>query len=131
MGDVTSLLRDADPIGGTSARQNEEELSAGDAQRMRYAMLAAAREAPAPKLSWRRPLAVAAVLTAAIALGSVTGHQAFKQRPPAARAAQAVFPGPGGSSDGTDRRQLQFATPGGTRIIWIFDDSLRLQESMR
>ena len=34
-----------------------------------------------------------------------------------------------GGGDG-DRRQLQFATPGGTRIIWIFDQNLRLQESM-
>ncbi len=29
-----------------------------------------------------------------------------------------------------ERRQLQFSTPGGTRIIWIFDQNLRLQESM-
>ena len=36
----------------------------------------------------------------------------------------------GGSSADGERRQLQFSTPGGTRIIWIFDQNLRLQESM-
>ena len=37
--------------------------------------------------------------------------------------------GPAGGR-AAERRQLQFSTPGGTRIIWIFDDSLRFQEPL-
>ena len=38
---------------------------------------------------------------------------------PAARGVQSRRPGP--SMRAREPRQLQFATPGGTRIIWIFD----------
>ena len=36
-------------------------------------------------------------------------------------------PAPGGG----ERRQLQFSTPGGTRIIWVFDPGFHLKETMR
>jgi hypothetical protein len=42
-----------------------------------------------------------------------------------------VTTGGGGGSDLTDgsdrenRRQLQFATPGGTRVIWVFDSKFQ------
>jgi hypothetical protein len=29
-----------------------------------------------------------------------------------------------------ERRQLQFATPGGTRIIWTFDSDFSVRETM-
>jgi len=29
-----------------------------------------------------------------------------------------------------ERRQLQFSTPGGTRIIWVFDSEFQLKETL-
>jgi len=36
-----------------------------------------------------------------------------------------------GSRAATPNRQLQFLTPGGTRIIWVFNQDLDLKASLR
>jgi hypothetical protein len=126
MKDLTKLLKDADPLG---PQTGEEELSAADAQTIRRAMLAAIREPVGPFRLWHRPFALATIVALVVGLGGVAGHRILTPTapPPVAASADATE---GGSSVGNDRRQLQFATPGGTRSIWVFNQNLRLQESM-
>jgi hypothetical protein len=121
MTDLNKLLNDADPV------RDDRGLSRVDAERMRRVILSAALESAPERTPWLRPFAVAAVGVVLVVVGTLAGHRIADRPSPAAT------PDPvttlGGSS-GDDRRQLQFATPGGTRIIWIFDQNLRLQESM-
>jgi hypothetical protein len=123
--DPSSLLRAADPLRDDS---EGEGLSSEDAQAIRQAMLrthAAIPDVAGMRAIWRRPLPLAA---AAALIASVTGivGDRFLSRPefhePVSTAAAPV------ASGDAEKRQLQFATPGGTRIIWVFDDNLRLQE---
>jgi hypothetical protein len=122
MTDLSTLLKAADPVA------RDEALSRDDAQRMRREALAALPERVAHVPLWNRPfgLAVAAALIAAVS--GVAGHRS--RAVVADDPATAVALPDGGSSGVNDKRQLQFATPGGTRIIWIFDESLRFQESL-
>jgi hypothetical protein len=122
--DLSTLLKDADPVA------REEAFSPEDASAMRREMLAALPDGAAAGPVWTRPLALAAAAAIVMSVTSIAGHRA--------RSARAVDAVPGastnlpdeGSSGSLEKRQLQFATPGGTRIIWIFDQSLRLQESL-
>jgi hypothetical protein len=125
MTDLTQLLKDADPLRDPAA--DDASLSAADAQTIRREMLAAIPESAGLFPAWQRPMVVAALTALMIAVAGVAGHRA----PPASSETDTTRSlVPAGSSGELDCRQLQFATPGGTRIIWIFDQSLRLQESM-
>jgi hypothetical protein len=118
MTDLTTLLKDGDPL------RVEEGLDPAEADRMRRRVIAAAVEAERVRTPWHRPFAVAAVAVLLVIAGTIRSHQTVEPT----IAAEDPF-AMSGSGD-TDRRQLQFSTPGGTRIIWIFDENLRLQESM-
>ena len=113
--DVGRLLRDADPL------RREEGLSQPAAADMRHAIVAASREASRPAVWWPRPVMVAATVAVTLSAGVIIGR-AFPVRETRAISAQ-----PESSSStaavaaNAQRRQLQFATPGGTRIIWVFD----------
>jgi hypothetical protein len=121
MTDLRTRLRDA------LRDEEDERLSDNEAAAMRRVVVAAARvDEPEAARAWFQPLAVAATLVAMIAIGVAIGHR-FDVRP-----------ADGGASDGTDgnlparqtpgaARQLQFSTPGGTRIIWIFNSDLDLK----
>ena len=123
--DPASLLRDADPL-----REGSEEqgLSTADAQAIRRATLMTAAAIPAAiesRPAWRRPLPLAAAAALVASISGVVGHRLMSRSEVEPPMPPTVAP----IADGdTDRRQLQFATPGGTRIIWVFDDNLRLQE---
>jgi hypothetical protein len=121
MTDLKKLLAHGDPL------RDEGDLSAADAHRMRRIVVSAALAAAPARTPWLRPLALAAAGALLVVVGTVTGHR--PEAPPLAAPAADPISTIGGSS-GDDRRQLQFSTPGGTRIIWIFDQNLRLQESM-
>jgi len=121
MTDLNTLLNEADPI------RDDRGLSRVDAERMRRVLLSAALEAVPGRTPWLRPLAIMAVGALLVVVGTLAGHRIAD--PPAPAATPDPVTTLGGSA-GDDRRQLQFATPGGTRIIWIFDQNLRLQESM-
>ena len=125
--DVSKLLKDGDPLRSDSG--NAPALSAVDAERMRRIVVSAALESRPSRAPWQRPFVLAAVAALLVVVGTMTGHQVMVEPAPAGGAAEPPATIGGGSGDG-DRRQLQFATPGGTRIIWIFDQNLRLQESM-
>ena len=114
--DLRSWLREGDPAWDRSG------LSQADASRIRMAMLdEAARRGRAPAFEWDRALAVAAVVVLMLVTGIYGG-----QRLPESSGQRAAALGQGTGMP----RQLQFATPGGTRIIWIFDPDFTLKESL-
>ena len=100
-------------------------LSAGDAQEMRRLIVsAAAKPAPAPSW-WGHSLAVAALLALMVGAGLFVGRR-VADRDDRILPIALEEPAPGGG----ERRQLQFSTPGGTRIIWVFDPGFHLKETM-
>jgi len=121
MTDLRTEIRDA-------LRDDEDErLSVDEAAAMRrfvVASVAPVNETGAA-LSWFQPLAVAATLVGMIAVGSTVGHR-FDSRAGTAPARSGSHENPPASAQ--DRaRQLHFSTPGGTRIIWIFNSDLELK----
>jgi hypothetical protein len=109
MSDVASLLRSGDPL------RSESGMDASAAAEMRRAVVAAADPRPLD-VWWLRPYPLAAAVAASLAIGVATGvlwERPARVTAPAARPVQ--------TAESTDRRQLHFATPGGTRIIWTFN----------
>ena len=129
MTDLTKLLRDGDPL--KDERENKE-LSPADAQVIRRAMLEAANARPATGSLWQRPLAWAAVAVVLISVGGIAGHRINERASVQPRAVDTGWLAErSGSSGDMSPRQVQFATPGGTRIIWILDPNSSVQESMK
>ena len=114
MNDVGRLLRDADPL------TKEAGLSPSTAGDLRRAIVAAARDATKSAVWWPKPLAVAATVVVTSTAGVLLGRALPRHD---ARTASVRTERPSSSAPAADseRRQLQFATPGGTRIIWVFD----------
>lgn len=112
---VGQWLREADPLGPDG---DDPGLSSAEAHSMRRAMLTAL-DAPGRAPLWSpHPLAIAATVALTLTAGVVVGRRLPPPRdgrdaPALARAGGATFAG--------GRRQLQFATPGGTRVIWVFN----------
>jgi hypothetical protein len=117
MTDVKRQLIQGDPI----ADDKEPGLTPAAASEMRRVVLAAAIDrAPQQRAAWcPGPLvmaaAVAACLLAGISIGLRLDPIRDVSRPPGSRAA----------AQGA-RRQLQFVTAGGTRIIWTFHEDFEL-----
>lgn len=114
MKDLTAILREADPAA------HDPGLSPVQTAAMRRAVLAAVPPV-AWRSPWRRPLAVAAMVVLTLAGGILAG----RYMPPPETHPQTTAPS---LAPETERRQLQFATPGGTRIIWVFDPEFELKE---
>jgi hypothetical protein len=123
MTDLTTLLHDGDPV------REDAGLSPVDAERMRRVVVSAAIASVPMRAPWLRPFAIAAIGALLVVVGTMTGHRVIVERAPAPMTTTPVALPDESAADG-ERRQLQFSTPGGTRIIWIFDEGLRLQESM-
>jgi len=107
-------LRAGDPLAG--ATQPEAELLARLARRV------AALEPQLAAPAWRSlvvPLAVSA--TAAVAAIALLSADATRPAPAPEPAATG-----GAAADGAEARQVQFETPGGTRIVWVLDPNLAL-----
>jgi hypothetical protein len=121
MTDLGTRLRDA------LRDEEDERLSAVEAAAMRRAIVAAAGEHQRESArGWFQPLAVAASLVAMVAIGIAIGHRfdVPTEQIDDSNGADTALPAqqrPGGA------RQLQFSTPGGTRIIWIFNSDLDLK----
>jgi hypothetical protein len=73
---------------------------------------------------WWRPLAVGAVLALMVASGLIVGRRLPVAIDENAEQAGVVYSLPAGA----ERRQVQFSTPGGTRIIWTIDPKFQLNE---
>jgi hypothetical protein len=110
---LQARLREDDPA--------EAELADADVQEMRRLVVAAAGS-PATVSGWSwPPLAVAALVALMVGGGLLAGRRAAERDVVVPIAPEA--PPPGG-----ERRQLQFSTPGGTRIIWVFDSEFKLKD---
>jgi len=114
MNDIGARLRAADPL------PHDPVMTPDEIDRMRRAVVAAAADRSRDALSWFPPL-LALVATAAALVIAVVGARMYETSRAAqgfSRSAQTSD----SSADGTGgKRQLQFATPGGTRVIWVFD----------
>jgi hypothetical protein len=125
MSDWLTGLREAD-----AARV--QPLAPQAAQRIRRTAVAAAENADAaPRLTWPAPfvLTIASltlVCAALLALLQMDPAGAMEPVLPAAvRPEAAIADAPGGG-----RQLLHFATPGGTRIIWVFDADFEVKGTL-
>jgi hypothetical protein len=96
------------------------------AAEMRRRILTAVHQAAPQPWLWPRPLLVAATLALTIAGGAAAGRQLTLPADPRATTRAAAQ----GAEALDERRQLQFSTPGGTRIIWVFDPQFTMKETM-
>jgi hypothetical protein len=106
-----------------------------DVDRMRQVVVSAAREAGANRrVVWSRPFAVSAVALTVFCIGALTSLQrAVREanQPVATKAVAAPNSISGNDLDPEgERQQLQFATPGGTRIIWVFDSQFEVKGTL-
>jgi hypothetical protein len=129
MTDWRNALRDV------NARDEHDQLSPDDAEAMRRTVLAAAStNVPEPDgWSWMRPAIVAATVVVMIAVGIVAGRRIDPVVPsdnPAGMPGE-LSAGARTTEIGTPNRQLQFLTPGGTRIIWVFNSEFDLKATIR
>jgi hypothetical protein len=125
MKNLRELLQESDPV------RDGPGLSATDAREIRRAMLGAMETMPS--LFFPRTLPVAALVVVMIVAGATAGRRLTA--PPAVQTANgrgdAETGAPGAGRDSTvERRQVQFATPGGTRIIWTIDPNFQMREVM-
>ena len=107
--ELRKQLRDADPI------QHEPPIPAVDVHNIRDRVLSAARTARHNRNRPRLWAAGAIVLACTVAPLMIATYRPV--RAPAQPATEPIHDGP---------RQLQFETPGGTRIIWVLNPRLEL-----
>jgi len=112
MTELGAQLQADDPL------RREPVLPPDDVERMRHVVLAAGRS-ESPRLApggLGLGFVLACSLSAVVAAGFWMVRQgAPEEQPPVARAGSDTFGAPNG------RRQVQFATPGGTRVIWVLE----------
>ena len=113
MTDVRSLLERADPL------RSENGLSEADAARMRHAILSLPPGVQSSRMFWPRAAAVAAVVLMMVVVTVASLRRPANVPLPVEKAVA----DPAGVGE---RLQLQFATPGGTRIIWTLDPEFKV-----
>jgi hypothetical protein len=113
---------------------DRDSLPAAAARAMRERVVAAAREEQRYDAGlWRHPLAFAGTILLLAAAGITTGRWLDASLPASERpplydvATDRTIPGGGAARS---QRQLQFSTPGGTRIIWVFNSDLDLKAAI-
>jgi hypothetical protein len=114
------LLRDHDP----AAAPNEARLDVHEVEAIRRTAIAAAREPRPAPLRWKQPLAMAALIVVMIGTGVVAGRRAALRGTPTSPTATIPIESP------QQQQQLQFSTPGGTRIIWVFNSEFEMRETI-
>jgi hypothetical protein len=117
MNDWRTALRDGDPAA-------HAQLPNDAAQAMRRAVLAQVASRGSAGRAWMQPVLVAATVALMVGTGAVAGRRAAHDD--AGR--EAALPVSDVGQNAT--RQMQFATPGGTRIIWVFNSEFDLNESI-
>ena len=129
-----------DAIHEAAERDEQDHLSAEEAQAMRGVVLAAISDdvpGRAAAVWMRRPVLVAATIVAIISVGVITGLRLdlANRSPQAAATEMANQAAPSdvanAASVNPQNRQLQFMTAGGTRIIWVFNSELDLKATLR
>jgi len=121
-------------------REEQDCLTGDQAEAMRRMVLAAVADEAAgrARVVWmRRPVLVAAMIVAIVSIGLGTGihldlSTRSEQMPMSGqRSGPAQLQPADAARAATPNRQLQFLTPGGTRIIWVFNQDLDLKASLR
>lgn len=92
-----------------------------DVRRMRHVVLAAAH--PEPRRLWGTSLILTAAMVALVCLGVWVVREPVLEPAMTAR----VPATSGGPVSTAEVRQMQFLTPGGTRVIWVFDASFEMR----
>jgi hypothetical protein len=111
-----ALLREHDPAGDT-------RLVPEHASTIRAAAVTAAARPQSQGVAWQRPLAIAAIILLMVGSGVVAGLRVAERD--RLESIAAIDPG----DEPAERRQLQFSTPGGTRIIWVFNSEFDSKET--
>jgi hypothetical protein len=117
MKDIRALLIEADPV------RTEPGMSEANAERMRRVIVSAPPAIQSERAFWPRALAVAAAVVLMVVGGTFVGG---KLSGPAPRLAETTT----APAEAGERRQVQFATPGGTRIIWTLDPDFKMREAL-
>jgi hypothetical protein len=132
MSDWRSAMREA------AGQEQQDHLSAEEAQAMRRVVVAAVRDAAPDRAAspWTgRRVLVAATIVVVISVGIATGLRLdLSNRQPSATPVvpEAVPVDTTNTAHATTpNRQLQFVTAGGTRIIWVFNSDLDLKANLR
>jgi hypothetical protein len=116
--DLRELLKEGDPV------VHEPAMAPDEMEWMRHLVVAA--EGEKPSASWTMRVAYASAFAVVIGVSAWLNYETTSRD--AAVAADARSPGPSGPGLArTERRQLQFATPGGTRVIWVFDSKFEMR----
>lgn len=106
-GDLRQQLREGDPL------NHEPTLAPEDVQYMRHRVISATqiprRYRFRSHLQWAAALALVCGVAAVVVIRNLTPSDMATIAP-----------------EKTERRQLQFETPGGTRIVWILDPQFQL-----
>ena len=109
-------------------RELAREMSPGEVQRLRRTVVAEAASAVRSGRRWSLPFVLTAgsLTAAAAALSMVTALPGATAPPPG----HVAVAGESAPDAGGGRQQLQFATPGGTRIIWVFDAEFEVKGTL-
>jgi hypothetical protein len=114
---LAELMREGDPL------SRDPGLSESEASAIRRRVVSEAAGQPVRRVAWRNAVAIAAAVAVMIGVGITNG----RRLPPPSMAATAMDADP---TRPAERRQLQFSTPGGTRIIWTFDSDFSVKETI-
>ena len=106
---LNKLLQAADPLA------REEGLSESEVWTLRQKVVLAAAVEPRPGW-WPGAVAVAGSVAGALIVGAVAGI----------RLGPAISESPQPAVVVQESRQLQFETPGGTRVVWVLNPALDL-----
>ena len=130
MRDWKTRLRESDPA-------RHSELSAAEVHRIRSVVLSAAHAGePGTGFVWPRAFVVtiaALTLTCAVALVGLQQNISEWRRDTASIGNDAAGLGSDAAVESgrvVQKQQLQFATPGGTRIIWVFDSEFDVKGTL-
>jgi hypothetical protein len=126
MTDWRDRLRDAD-------RALEREFDPDAAERLRYSVVASARASTPGIRIWSRTFAATAAALTLICAGLLTALQDGNARNTGAGPSDSNGPAlASAESEGPaqERQQLHFSTPGGTRIIWVFDSGFEVKGTL-
>jgi hypothetical protein len=126
MTDWRIRLRDAD-------RALTPDVQPETSQRMRRTVLAAVPADGRAVRPWSRAFAATAAALTLICVGLLTSLRSERVTDDSAAQAPSTDPSLISATDGipaTARQQLQFATPGGTRIIWVFDSGFEVKGTL-
>ena len=123
MTDWRTRLREADPATGA-------ELPIADVRRIRSVVLAAAGQRhDAAGWTWSRPFVLVSAVLLVFCVSVLTALQQSQVRTPGPVDVKTMR-NVDADAGPVERQQLQFATPGGTRIIWVFDSQFEVKGTL-